>query len=329
MKLMKYKLIFIIIFFYSISANAIERILDDKWCTGKKIHAFAGGPEGDAFAAIVAAGMENAFKHTGADGNIIYSGWDTNKMLQSVRESISMGVDGISVMGFAGPDAMMPIAKMAHDAGVLMNYMVVDVPDVRAKYGGGYVGADLGKQGYALGEEAIKQFDFKAGDKAIVFVLTGDYSRAIREDMVRIAFEDHGMEVVVIDAITLGVADPNTLIPTISAALAAHPDTKVIVHPGGQQLGNAEAYAKAAGYGPNEIYQIGFDTSAQVMSGFVNGYAHLTADQQPFQEGYLPILSLCQRAVLGLAAISQDTGAGYVDLSNYKATIDLANAGLR
>ena len=328
MNILKY-IIFPFIFLYSLSGHSIERILDDKWCEGKKIHSFAGGPEGDAFAAIVAAGIENAFKHTGADGKIIYSGWDTNKMLQSVRESISMGVDGISVMGFAGNDAMIPIAKMASDAGVLMNYMVVDVPDVRKTYGGGYVGADLGSQGYALGEKAIRDFDFKAGDKAIVFVLTGDYSRAIREDMTRIAFEDHGMEVVVIDAVTLGVADPNTLIPTISAALAAHPDTKIIVHPGGQQLGNAEAYAKAAGYGPNEIYQIGFDTSAQVMSGFVNGYVHLTADQQPFQEGYLPVFSLCQRLVLGLGPISQDTGVGYVDVSNYGATIDLANAGLR
>ena len=37
----------------------------------------------------------------------------------------------------------------------------------------------------------------------------------------------------------------------------------------GQQLGNAEAYAKAAGYGPNELLQVGFDTSPQVMDGFV------------------------------------------------------------
>ena len=63
-------------------------------------------------------------------------------------------------------------------------------------------------------------------------------------------------------------------------------------------LGNAETFAVAAGYGPNELLQIGFDTSPQVMSAFVNGYAHLTSDQQPFLQGYLPILSLCQMKVL-------------------------------
>jgi len=94
-------------------------------------------------------------------------------------------------------------------------------------------------------------------------------------------------------------------------------------------LGNAEAFATAAGYGPNELLQIGFDTSPQVMSGFVNGFAHLTSDQQPFLQGYLPILSLCQMKVLGTGAINQDTGAGFVNTENYESVMELANAGLR
>ena len=94
-------------------------------------------------------------------------------------------------------------------------------------------------------------------------------------------------------------------------------------------LGNAEAFAMAAGYGPNELLQIGFDTSPQVMSGFVNGYAHLTSDQQPFLQGYLPILSLCQMKVLGTGALNQDTGAGFVNTENYESVMELANAGLR
>ena len=91
----------------------------------------------------------------------------------------------------------------------------------------------------------------------------------------------------------------------------------------------AEGIAKAAGYGPNEILQIGFDTSPQIMSAFEKGYVHLTSDQQPFLHGYLPVLSLCQTAVLGTGAINQDTGAGFVDVNNYKSVKALADAGLR
>ena len=87
--------------------------------------------------------------------------------------------------------------------------------------------------------------------------------------------------------------------------------------------------AKAAGYGPNDLLQIGFDTSPQIMSAFEKGYVHLTSDQQPFLQGYLPVLSLCQTAVLGTGAIMQDTGAGFVDTNNYKAVKALADAGLR
>ena len=118
-------------------------------------------------------------------------------------------------------------------------------------------------------------------------------------------------------------------IPVFSAALAANPETKIIVHDGGQKLGNAEAYAKAAGYGAGELLQVGFDTSPQIMTAFENGYVHLTSDQQPFLQGYLPVLDLCQMKVLGTGALNQDTGAGFVHTENYKSVMELANAGLR
>ena len=59
------------------------------------------------------------------------------------------------------------------------------------------------------------------------------------------------------------------------------------------------------------------------------GWVQLTADQQPFQQGYLPILSLCEQIVYGLAPINVDTGAGFVTPENYKAVADLATEGLR
>ena len=56
---------------------------------------------------------------------------------------------------------------------------------------------------------------------------------------------------------------------------------------------------------------------------------HLTSDQQPFQQGYMPILSLCQQIVYGLAPMNVDTGAGFVSPENYKAVATLAGEGLR
>jgi len=316
--------------FSSISfAGPTGQDLGDNWCSDVKMHFYAGGPEAGGFAGIVAAGAMNAIRDTGADAEIIYSEWDFEKMVRQLRESIGLGVDAIGMMGHPGDDALMPLAKQAAEKGILMTYQNVDPAGVRARFGGGYVGANLATQGKALAREAIRQFGLKAGDHAIVMVPIGDYARAQREDGARIIFEEHGMTVTVVDGNPAYASDPNTVIPIFTAALSANPTTKIIVHPGSDIMNVAEGIAKAAGYGPNEILQIGFDTSPQIMTAFEKGYVHLTSDQQPFLQGYLPVLSLCQTAVLGTGAINQDTGAGFVDTNNYKAVKSLADAGLR
>jgi simple sugar transport system substrate-binding protein len=271
----------------------------------------------------------NAIRDTGADAEILYSEWDFEKMVRQLRESIGLGVEAIAMMGHPGNDALMPLAKQADAAGIIMTYQNVDPGEVRAKFGGGYVGANLATQGKALAREAIRQFGLKAGDHAIVMVPVGDYARAQREDGARIIFEEHGMTVTVVDGQPNYASDPNLTIPIFGAALNANPGTKVIVHSGSDIMNVAEGIAKAAGYGPNELLQIGFDTSPQIMNAFEKGYVHLTSDQQPFLQGYLPVLSLCQTAVLGTGAINQDTGAGFVDVNNYKSVKSLADAGLR
>ena len=87
------------------------------------------------------------------------------------------------------------------------------------------------------------------------------------------------------------------VIPVFGAALNANPETKIIVHPGSDVMNVAEGIAKAAGYGPNEILQVGFDTSPQIMTAFEKGYVHLTSDQQPFLQGYLPVFLLSNSSI--------------------------------
>ena len=138
-----------------------------------------------------------------------------------------------------------------------------------------------------------------------------------------------GVKVVRLASVPEWAADPNLAIPVITAAFQANPTAKAIVYPGGQELGNAATYMKAAGKKPGEVINVGFDTSPQIVEAFKDGWVQLTADQQPFQQGYLPILSLCEQIVYGLAPINVDTGAGFVTPENYKAVADLATEGLR
>ena len=124
-------------------------------------------------------------------------------------------------------------------------------------------------------------------------------------------------------------SDPNLALPVITAAILNNPGVKAIGYPGGQLLGNVPTYMQAAKKKPGEIFNFGFDTSPQIVDAFNGGWVQLTADQQPFQQGYLPILSLCEQVVYGLGPMNVDTGAGFVTPQNYKVVGDLAKEGLR
>jgi simple sugar transport system substrate-binding protein len=208
-------------------------------------------------------------------------------------------------------------------------YQNVDVPTVRATYGGGYVGAQLVPQGRALGEEAVRQFGLGAGDTAIVFIPLGQPGRDLREGATAAALEAAGLKVIKLDALPEYASDPNLALPPLTAAVLNNPDVKLIVYPGGQLLGAVPVYMDALGKAPGEIYNIGFDTSPAIMEAFSSGYVQLTSDQQPFLQGYIPILSLCGTLVFGFGPMNLDTGAGFVDVSNYEAVAELAKAGLR
>ena len=300
-----------------------------KWCSGVTIRFFAGGDEGDTFASIVLRGAKAAEADLGPKVDYIFSGWNTEKMISQLREAIAAKPDGISFMGHAGDDAVMPLAEEASKAGILMMYSNVDVPKVRAKFGGGYVGAQLTPQGYALGQEAIRQFGLKAGDHALVLGAWGDPGRFLREEGTAKAFEDGGLVVTRLRALPEWSSDPNLGTGTITAAVLKDPATKIVVFPGGQLLGATPMYFDAMNKKPGEILAIGYDTSPQVIDAFKKGYAQLTSDQQPYLQGYIPILSLCMTMKYGMGPMNLDTGAGFVDTKNYQTVADLANKGIR
>ncbi|MFI5016248.1 MAG: substrate-binding domain-containing protein [Hyphomicrobiales bacterium] len=304
--------------------------LRDKWCSKVHLRFFVGGAEGDAFGTIVYNGAKQAEHDLGPTVDYIFSGWEPEKMVQQLREAVAAKPDGIAMMGHPGEAAVMPLAEEAAKAGIKMMYQNVPLPNVVAKFGGGYVGAQQHPQGYALGQEAIRRFGLRKGDKVIVF---GPWDqqpeRYVREGGTVDAFNEAGIVVTKLVAGAAVAADPNLLIPIVTAALVNQPDTKLIAYPGGQQLGNVPAYMQAAGKKAGDIIQIGFDTSPQIVEGFKGGWVQLTADQQPFLQGYMPILSLCQQVVYGLAPMNVDTGAGFVTPENYKAVADLATEGLR
>jgi len=89
------------------------------------------------------------------------------------------------------------------------------------------------------------------------------------------------------------------------------------------------AYIQAAGKKPGEVCGAGFDLSAPIVKGLQDGAIAVVLDQQPFLQGYLPIMQLYLTSKFGFAGINVDTGAALITKDNVGAVASLAKDGIR
>ena len=167
----------------AIGASAAVAQDDAQWCSGQNIIVFSGGPAGGSFNSIIDRGANQAAMDTGATVQIIYSDWNFEQMVTQFRDMIGQSPDGIAMMGHPGDAALMPLAEQAEAAGIKVMYMNVDVPEVRARFGSGFVGASLYEQGRALAAETLRLAgdQLQPGDIGIVMSRWEAESRAARE----------------------------------------------------------------------------------------------------------------------------------------------------
>lgn len=290
------------------------------WCSGVNISYFKGGTA-DSFSDILEKGAKQAAADTGANVTIISSGWNFPKMVQQFKEEIVKKPDAISFMGHPGDAAILSAAKDAKKAGILVDFSNVPAKRSIKELNAGFVGANLGKMGAALADRAVKDFGLKRGDKAIVVGTFGVKGRSDREDGVVKSLRAKGINVTELNLQSIGenvTGNPNLLTPSLTAAIKAAGDGLKLIVSEGALLGATPTYFAAAGLKPGQVKVAGFDVGADVLAAFASGHVQLTADQEPFKQGYLPIISLCLQKVYGLAASSVDTSAGFVTVDNYK-----------
>lgn len=304
---------------------------EGKWCEGVNLTVFSGGPAGGAFNIVIDSGVNQAAADTGANVSLIYSDWDFDKMITQLRDTIGQAPMGIAMMGHPGDAALMPLAEQAAAAGIPIMYVNVDVPEVRAKFGSGYVGADLYAFGKGLGEEALRRAGdmIKPGDKAIVMSRWESENRAMRELGAADALTAAGIEVIKLQEAEGASSDTMLQLPSLTATLLSNPEVKMIIYPGAQYLSVVPAYMQAVGKQPGDIFNAGFDLGAGVMTAIEQGYVQLTGDQQPFLQGYLPVISLCQQVKYKLGPLVVNTGSGFVGADNFKDVIPLSEAAIR
>lgn len=304
-----------------------------KWCAGVKIAAFPGGPQGGVFANNVYNGFRQAEMDLGPTVTYYFSNWDPNLMLTQIKQAIATKVDGIATYGFGGDDATDPLVDQAYKEGIIFTTLNTSLPKAQAKYasqGFGYVGAPNYKAGYALAEEAIKRTHLQKGDEVFVWGLKGQGGdRGQRTVGVIDAFDKAGAKVIYQEIDSATNADPNAGTATFVGVMKKNPGIKIVVTDHGGLTSNVGVYAKAASLKPGQVFFAGFDMSPNTAHAIEDGYQNLVIDQQPYLQGYLPILNICLTKKFGFSGLDINTAGAFVDSSNVKAVAPLAAKEIR
>jgi simple sugar transport system substrate-binding protein len=304
-----------------------------KWCEGVKIAAFPGGPQGGVFANNVYNGFKQAELDLGPSVTYYFSDWDPQKMLTQIQQAVATKVDGIATYGFGGEPATAPLVEKAYAQGTIFTSLNTSLPDSQKKYapkGFGYVGAPNYGAGFALGAEAAKRSGLKSGDSVFVWGLKGQGGdRGQRTVGVIDAFQKAGAKVIYQEIDTATNADPNAGTATFVGVIKANPDIKIAVTDHGGLTSNVGVYAKAASLKPGQVYFAGFDMSPNTAQAIKAGYQNLVIDQQPFLQGYLPILNICLTKKFGFSGLDVNTAGAFVDSTNVDAVAPLAAKEIR
>jgi simple sugar transport system substrate-binding protein len=289
------------------------------WCSDTKIVFFPGGSPGGPFATVVYNGALAAAVDTGADVEYVWSDWNPENMITQFSAAVATAPDGIAVMGHPGDDAFAPLVDDAEAQGIVVTSMNTQLAQLQAKYssaGFGYVGAILYDAGYALGTEAIARFGLAAGDEAFVWGLLAQAGRGERTQGVVDALEDEGMEVVYLEIDDATNADAAAGVPQFVGIMSANPDIKLVVTDHGALTATLETYLTSAGYGPDDVYAIGFDLSSATVEAIKGGWTDLVIDQQQWLQGYMSVLQICLTDNYAFTGLHIDTGAGFAHADN-------------
>jgi simple sugar transport system substrate-binding protein len=132
---------------------------------------------------------------------------------------------------------------------------------------------------------------------------------------------------VVIDRIDSGT-DGAVTADRVGAYITAHPDTNAYFDMGLWHSSVARML-KDRGIPPGRILMGGFDLVTQVLQEMKAGYIQVEVDQQPYEQGFMPVMEVYLASKFALAPANIDTGEAIVTPDQVDAIMPLAKQGLR
>ena len=114
----------------------------------------------------------------------------------------------------------------------------------------------------------------------------------------------------------------------VGAYLNAHPDTTAYFDMGFWHAGVAKVL-KDRNVPPSKVLLGGFDLVPQVLEMMKAGYIQIEIDQQPYEQGFMPVMEVYLKKNIGLAPADIDTGEAVITPDQVDSIMALSKQGKR
>jgi len=256
-------------------------------------------------------GAEEAARLFNVELTYVNADGDAARAANLIETAIAEGQDAV-IPTITVPDALDEAIKKAKDAGLIVIVQNIDDPmGAAGNARDSFVGQDFIASGKIIGQKMIDHYGLKAGDHCLLPVEFPELTYAIeRAQGVQSALEPAG---ITSEIIGTGTVDAEAL-TIISQALVANPKITCAVGLGTTPTTNIPDAAIEAGR--DGLPNGGFDTNPKIMENIMAGTTVGTMDQQPFWQGYLPVMFAAYEKRYGLKAVDFDTGNNLIDAEN-------------
>lgn len=289
---------------------------------------------GNTFWQAVKLGFDDACKQVNAKCQMIFTQTEGSiqEQVANLQTAIARRPEAI-ITTIVDDKAYNAVIKDARDKGITV--IATNVDHSKGAEGNAreaFVGQDFVSAGYALASGLATKFPAEGPLKFVVGVNLPGANFSERRALGILNFlnqyktdhPDQNIEIRKIDA----SIDPAVTAERFGSLLSGDPGLTAYF----DTVNNDAAVArvlKDRGIAPGKVLLAGFDLIPQVIQELQSGYIQVQCDQQPYMQGYMPVVLAYLKKDFGLAPVDINTGKALVTAADAPALMALSKKGIR
>jgi simple sugar transport system substrate-binding protein len=287
----------------------------------------------NTFWQAVKKGYDDACGKVAADCQMLFTQTEGSvpEQLANIEAAVAQKPDAI-LTSIVDNAALDEVIQRARDAGIIV--IGVNVDDLEGAAGNArqaFVGQGFLAAGYSLGKAQSANFPAEGPIKVLVGISAPGQNWSEQRGQGVINFLEEYKASSGRDISWEKIDSGTDLAITsdrVGANLAANPDTTAYFDTGFWHAGVARVLADR-GDAPGKVLLGGFDLVPEAVEQMKAGYIQVEVDQQPYMQGFMPVMMVYLNKTVGLAPANVDTGQGIVTPADADAIMELSAQGLR